>query len=173
MSFRHPFGDARTLSEGGHRDAIYDFSTRGRVVFITDDSGVFEAPIDTVWAYFNSGVAHRSAHHHRQSKLEELSETSFIATWEQEYDGGPVLFEMRGTEYPPLGLAYEVLAGPFAGSRFFFYYTPLGDRTRVTLVGDFASGSIPAAELEAKVIDFFATEFEQDCEGLDRFRAQG
>jgi hypothetical protein len=142
------------------------------MVFVFDDSGVFEAPIEIVWAYFNSGPAHRSAHHHRKSHLEELSETSFVASWEQDYNGGPVFFKMHGTEYPPLGLAYEILAGPFAGSKFFFYYTPVGDRTQVSLVGEFASDSIPAALLKSKVIDFFAIEFEQDREGLDRYQTK-
>ncbi|MFZ1023632.1 MAG: hypothetical protein WAN87_05815 [Thermoplasmata archaeon] len=142
------------------------------MVFIFDDSGVFEAPIGTVWTYFNSGLAHRSAHHHRKSKLEELSEASFVACWEQDYEGGPVVFRVHGTEYPPLGLAYEILEGPFVGSKFFIYYTPLGDRTRVSLVGEFASDSIPTAELESKVTDFFATEFEQDRMGLHRFQTK-
>jgi hypothetical protein len=138
------------------------------MVFIFDDSGVFDAPLEAVWKYFNSGVDHRLAHRHRKSRLEEQSETSFVASWEQDYEGRPVVFKMHGIAFPPLGLAYEVLDGPFDGSKFFFYYTPLGDRTRVTLVGEFASSSIPLRELESKVIDFFATEFEQDAEGLRR-----
>jgi hypothetical protein len=143
------------------------------MVFLFDDSGVFEAPLDSVWKYFNSEVAHRSAHHHRQSRLEELSATSFVASWEQDFEGGSVQFKMRGTEYPPLGLAYEILEGPFAGSKFFFYYTPLGERTRVTLVGEFASESIPEAELPSKVIGFFSAEFLEDAEGLRHFQTRG
>lgn len=136
------------------------------MVFYHDDAGEFEAPLDLVWAYFRSPGDHRTAHGHRHSRLESLTETCFLATWEQEFAGRSVEFQMRGTEFPPLGFAYEVLRGPFAGSKFFNYYRPRGPRTGVTLVGEFRSLTLPDGELEAAVRAFFDTEFEQDRAGL-------
>lgn len=69
---------------------------------------------------------------------------------------------MRWTSFHPFGIAYEVLEGPFVGSTFFVYYRPRGATTRVTLVGDFLSPTIPPSRLEAAVLGFFAREFEQD-----------
>ncbi len=148
------------------RRSIYRHRRRGSVTFVFDDSGIYDAPVELIWKYFSSAVDHRVAHRHRNSRLTELTDTSFIASWEQEYEGRPVTFSMRGTSFYPLGLAYEVLEGPIAGSKFLFYYTPLGQRTRVTLVGEFSSPTIPPGQLPSKVMDFFSTEFEQDAEGI-------
>jgi hypothetical protein len=41
----------------------------------------------------------------------------------------------------PLGLVVEALEGPIAGSKFFNYYTPKGNKTGVTVIGDFKSPS--------------------------------
>jgi hypothetical protein len=52
------------------------------------------------------------------------------------------------------------------GSKFFAYYRPRGAKTRVTVVGDFTSPTIPSARLEAAVLAFFALEFEQDSAAI-------
>jgi hypothetical protein len=73
---------------------------------------------------------------------------------------------MRWTSFAPLGLAYDVLEGPFAGSKFFLYYTPRGERTEVAIVGEFTSPTIPASEVVKALGQFFATEFAQDSEAI-------
>ena len=73
---------------------------------------------------------------------------------------------MRWTAFPLFGIAYEVLDGPFSGSKFFVYYRPRGTKTRVTIVGDFVSPTIPANRLESSVLAFFAREFEQDSAAI-------
>ncbi|MFI5417967.1 MAG: hypothetical protein ACHQ2Y_03600 [Candidatus Lutacidiplasmatales archaeon] len=138
-------------------------------MFLIDDSGEFEAPLEAVWQYFESTADHRAAHHHRNNRLELLPGDSFLASWEQDFEGRSVAFTMRGTTVHPLGLAYEVLEGPFAGSRFLNYYTPKGGRTGVTLVGEFTSRTLPRDELEGKVLTFFGDEFAQDVTGLREF----
>ena len=143
------------------------------VLFLLDDQGVFDAPLETVWRYFESPGDHRVAHLHQNSRLEMLREGSFLASWEQEVDGRTVAITMRGTALHPLGFAYEVLAGPFAGSKFLNFFTPRGRSTQVTLVGQFTSATIPADELEPWVRRFFDLEFEQDLEGIRRMQARG
>ncbi|MCI4319066.1 MAG: hypothetical protein L3K23_02900 [Thermoplasmata archaeon] len=75
---------------------------------------------------------------------------------------------MRWTSFHPVGVAYDVLEGPFAGSRFFLYYTPRGQRTGVTVAGEFVSPTLPSGELEKAVDAFLATEFRQDRDALLR-----
>lgn len=140
-------------------------------MFLVDDTGIYEAPVDEVWAYLASLGDHRRAHHHRHNRLEALPEGRFLATWEQELWGAVATFSMRGTPLPPLGIAYEVLSGPFEGSVLLQYYTPMGNRTRVTLAGQFVSPTLPEDRLEEKVRFFFDREFDEDQEGLHRWRA--
>ena len=136
-------------------------------IFLRDD-GVFDAPLDEIWRFFGSGGEHERAHGHRGVRRKTLGENSGEYSWEQMFDGRSVRFTMRWTAHVPLGLAYEVVEGPFAGSRFFLIYRPDGMRTEVSVLGAFISPSIPSSQLEAAVLRFFGTEFDQDSEALRR-----
>lgn len=132
------------------------------MVFVRDEGSLFEAPLDVVWEFVSSGDGHSSAHRHRKVDRRPLPGNSGQYSWEQEFDGAPTRFVMRWTAFPPVGIAYDVLEGPFTGSRFFLYYTPLGPRTGVTIVGEFCSPTLPVEEIPPAVDRFFALEFEQD-----------
>jgi hypothetical protein len=136
------------------------------VVFVRDEGGVFDAPLADVWAFVGSGDHHSSAHRHRANSRQRWSDRSGEYSWEQEFDGAPTRFTMRWVSYPPLGIAYDVVEGPFAGSRFFLYYEARGDRTGVGVVGEFVSPVLPETEVAAAVDRFFAREFEQDAAAL-------
>jgi len=140
------------------------------MIFLRDEGSVFEAPPEDVWGFVSSGDHHADAHRHRSVRRERVHDQSGTYSWEQDFEGGPVRFTMRWTTFHPLGIAYEVLEGPFAGSRFFLYYVPKGSRTGVDLVGTFESPTIPDERLEASVRRFFAIEFEQDQAGLAEWR---
>jgi hypothetical protein len=141
------------------------------MVFIRDEGDEFEASLDEVWAFIGSGPPHSEAHHHHDVRREPVASNSGVYSWMQEFRGGPVRFTMRWVAFAPVGVAYEVLAGPFEGSKFFLYYTPRGARTRVSVVGEFASKTIPADELEAAVNQFFSVEFDQDSRALRASRS--
>lgn len=132
------------------------------MVFVRDESSVYDAPLHVVWDFFGSGQEHSEAHGHRDVHREKLSEKSGSYSWTQEFQGRSARFAMRWTSFRPLGLGYEVLEGPFAGSKFFLVYTPLGERTGVSVVGEFTSPTIPASQIADAVGAFFALEFEQD-----------
>ena len=74
---------------------------------------------------------------------------------------------MRWRSFPPLGIAYEVLDGPFSGSRFFIVYEPRGSSTGVSVYGEFTSPTIPEDDLGPAVGGFFDLEFEQDRAALE------
>ena len=132
------------------------------MVFLRDEGSAFEAPIESVWGFLDDPDAHTRAHEHTDVARERTGPDTGTYSWTQPFDGEPAAFAMRWRSYYPLGIAYEVLAGPFEGSRFFLYYTPLGDRTGVSVVGDFRSPTLPDAALPRAVERFFAREFEQD-----------
>lgn len=140
------------------------------MVFLQDEGSVFEAPIDVVWEFVGSGNRHSEAHGHRAVKRQRLADPSGVYSWEQPFDGAPTRFTMRWTSFPPVGIAYEVLEGPFTGSKFLLYYTPMGRRTGVTVVGEFVSPSLPDGQVETAVRRFFATEFDQDRAAIEGHR---
>jgi hypothetical protein len=136
------------------------------MVFVRDEGSVYNAPIDDVWRFLSAGPTHSEAHRHRKVERKSLPGNAGEYTWEQDFEGKPERFTMRWTSFSPFGIAYDVLDGPFAGSKFFVYYRPRGTKTRVTIVGDFASSTIPPTRLEAAVLGFFALEFEQDSAAI-------
>jgi hypothetical protein len=136
------------------------------MVFVLDEGSVFDAPLDVVWDFVGLGDEHSHAHHHRAWRRQRGEGNSGTYSWEQEFAGQPTRFTMHWVSYHPLGVAYGVLEGPFAGSHFFLYYTPHGKTTGVTVVGEFASPTIPEARLESEVLRFFSIEFEQDHEAI-------
>jgi len=137
------------------------------VVFVRDDGSVFAADLDTVWEFVGSGDRHSRAHGHRAIRREVRDVTSGTYSWEQPFSGRAERFTMRWRSFHPVGIAYEVLEGPFAGSRFFLVYEPRGRATAVSVVGEFASPTIPEAELPSAIAAFFALEFDQDRAAIE------
>jgi hypothetical protein len=138
------------------------------MVFLRDEGSVFEAPIDAVWRFVSSRDHHSEAHGHRRSERRPIGENVGEYSWEQDFDGRPERFTMRWTAFVPLGVAYEVLEGPFTGSKFFLYYESRGARTAVSIAGEFVSPTLPEADIPSAVDRFFAREFEQDHAAIRR-----
>jgi len=136
------------------------------MVFVRDEGSVYNASLEEVWKFLSASERHSDAHQHRNFSRKELPGNSGEYSWEQEFEGKTERFSMRWTAFPLFGIAYEVLEGPFVGSKFFAYYRPRGNKTRVTIVGEFISPSIAAPQLESSVLRFFAKEFEQDSAAI-------
>ncbi len=136
------------------------------MVFVRDEGSVFDAPRAVVWDFFGSGKEHSDAHRHRDVQRQMVAENVGRYAWTQDFRGTPKRFVMRWTSFAPVGLGYEVLEGPFAGSRFFLYYEPRGEKTGVAVVGEFTSSTIPEPEIASAVEAFFSTEFEQDSAAI-------
>jgi hypothetical protein len=142
------------------------------MVRIVDDGGHFDHPVDVVWKYVQSWD-HPSAHTDRKNtSAKPLSENSAEVSWEQDVMGKPVKVVSRITSYAPVGTTIEVLEGPLAGSKFFQYYTPMGAKTGVTIVGEFTSKTVPEAQLESIVRQNFEHVFGQDTAALKEFAAK-
>jgi len=123
------------------------------MIFIQDSGSVFEAPLETVWKLAEDHVEHGNKIHPdtRNNKAEIIDETSFINSWEQDDENGQTIrMKIKGTPYYPLGIAFEILEGPFADSKYFVYYFLLDNdssKTGVTVVGNFKSSVIPEEQI--------------------------
>jgi hypothetical protein len=137
------------------------------MVFLRDAGSEFDAPLDRVWAFVGSGDHHSQAHRHTNTRRRRLPGNAGEYSWKQPFRGRTERFTMRWRSYHPLGVGYEVLAGPFEGSRFFLFYRPRGGRTGVEIVGEFVSPTLPARSVRSAVRDFFAVEFEQDRAAIE------
>src|SRR5262249_10809193 len=81
-------------------------------------------------------------------------------------DGGRRGLQPRRLD-PPNGIVTTMAGGHFDGARFAHSYTPLGDRTKVDLEGDFPAlpGTSDADEL-AMIDGFFTMTFGEDAETI-------
>lgn len=139
------------------------------MVHIHDEGSEFHAPVEKVWAYL-SAAEHGPAHKDRRnSERKPVGENTLVLSSEQQIGGAWQKVSNRITLYPPVGYSVEFLEGPFAGSKSFTFYTPRGERTGVTVVGEFVSKTVPSADLEAAVLRMLGTTFDEDRVVLEAF----
>ena len=146
------------------------------MTFIQDSGSVFEAPLEVVWKLAKDHVEHGNKIHPntRNNKTEIIEETSFINTWEQDDENGQTIrMKVKGSSFYPLGIAFEILVGPFADSRYFVYYFPIdndNNKTGVTVVGDFKSDVIPEEQIKPTVLGLLEKVFSEDVAYLNEIK---
>ncbi|HEY0579254.1 MAG TPA: hypothetical protein VGC75_00975 [Candidatus Nitrosocosmicus sp.] len=144
------------------------------MVFIEDRQGIFDAPIDKVWNLARAHSTEGSKIHPGAKNIvtEMINEQIFTNSWDEEINGQTVKIKMKGTIFYPLGVAFETIEGPFAGSTYFIYYIPMDDnKTNVVVAGDFRSQSIDPTvgddkRLRSIVLSTLEKVFNEDCEYL-------
>jgi hypothetical protein len=146
------------------------------MTFIQDSGSVFEAPLEMVWKLAEDHVEQGNKIHPntRNNKTEIIDETSFINSWEQDDENSQTIrMKVKGTTYYPLGIAFEILEGPFADSKYFVYYFLLDNdnsKTGVTVVGDFKSNVIPEEQIKLTVLSFLEKVFSEDVAYLNTIK---
>jgi hypothetical protein len=134
------------------------------MVWIEDKGSTFDAPIDFVWKYIFGGDAHDSAHKTtRNSKIGKVSDITISYGSERLLRGKWAPDQMRISMFPPVSVVTEWLEGALAGSKLVYVYTPVGEKTRIDVYGEFTSKTLPANEVEAAAREFLDTEFEADA----------
>jgi hypothetical protein len=146
------------------------------MVFIEDREGVFDAPIDKVWKFAQLHFTDSpKIHPHIKDVITDMStdNNTFNINWNNEIDGQYVKIKINGTIFYPVGVAYEMIEGPFSGSTYFIYYMPRKDnKTNVVLAGEFRSPSIDLTvdgndeRLRSMVLSTLEKAFEEDCKYL-------
>jgi hypothetical protein len=135
------------------------------MVFIHDSGSVFEASLEMVWQLAKDHVGKGNKIHPNtgNNKTEIISETIFVNSWEQEEANGQTIrMKVKGTFYYPLGIAFEVLEGPFADSKYFVYYFSDKSKTGVTVTGNFKSNTIPEDHIKPIVLSILEKAFNED-----------
>jgi hypothetical protein len=140
------------------------------VVFILDQGSVFDAPLEKIWRLMFSHTDH-SHPSMKNFKFDSTADPStFLASWESEYQGTTIQFKAKFVYFPPVGFAIDYLEGPLAGSKEFEYYTPMGDKTGITCVGEFKAVGMSDDQVRAAAMYFYDTVFHEDQENLARMK---
>ena len=134
------------------------------MVYILDEGGVFDAPVDKVWAYLKSDQ-------HRHDSLKMISRemegsNAVVITVERNLMGKTVRSKIRNTLYPPFGFVQEHLEGPTAGSRAFVYYVPKGNKTGVSVVGDYVVSGANEKTTRDAIMAQLQVSFDEDNANL-------
>jgi heme-degrading monooxygenase HmoA len=131
-----------------------------------DAVATFDVPVERVFAYMSAGNhPHRAFKSHRLIGVTENVVTVAVEAYNQ--DGSTTEMTVEHVLDPPSGIVTTMSGGHFDGARFKHSYTPLGDRTKVDLDGDFpALPEMSEVEELAMIDGFFTMVFGEDAETL-------
>ena len=133
------------------------------VQYKKDGIATFDATPETLFQYMSAG-----GHPHAAFKSHRLVgvDGNLVTVAAEVYNPDGSTFEttIEHRLDPPNGIETTMRGGPFDGASFAHAYTPVGERTKVDLEGDFPSldGMSEADEL-AMIDGFFTTIFDEDA----------
>jgi heme-degrading monooxygenase HmoA len=136
------------------------------VHYFKDGVATFDAPVERVFEYMRAGNhPHQAFKRHRLVGVAGHVVTVAVEAYNP--DGSTTEMTVEHRLDPPSGIVTTMAGGHFDGARFVHSYTPLGDRTKVDLEGDFPAlpGMTKADEL-AMIDGFFTMVFGEDTETL-------
>ena len=137
------------------------------MVFIIDEGSVFNAPIEKVWK-LNMSEGNHSHPSVRNYSTTMEGEHPILSYESPGPNGSWMKNKVRLTLLPPVGIVFESIEGPMTGSKSMQFYTPRGNETAVTVVGNWVAGDLPEAQLKPAVLGFLDSVFKEDQANLAR-----
>ena len=132
------------------------------MVYIVDEGSELDMPLEKLWEYLPS-----DSHKHSAKVISrEVQGNVITLTSERDVNGKTVRSKLRLTLYPPLGVAQEHLEGPTAGSKVFSYYTQKGNKTTVTVVGDYKMAGTNDEDTRSAVMQMLGHSFDEDVANI-------
>ncbi len=139
------------------------------MVHVTDD-GIFDEPVEKIWRY----IADQNAHQHsavRFTKVLEQSDKGMTTEAElKNPDGSWHKETWKIGMNPPKSQTTEFLTGPMKGSKYTNTYTPMGNRTKVVVDGEFQAQGMDDAGTKKFVLSFLEMVFNEDTANLKNFK---
>jgi len=139
------------------------------LVHVKDD-GVFDAPIDKLWKYFNDNAAHNHTSFQVTKVLEQKGNAQTVMAKTRNAQGGFDTEKFLMTVNPPKGFSLEYLSGAMKGSKHTHTYTAQGNKTRVDVDGEFVAPGMDEGALRKGVLAYFAQAFEEDNANLKKYK---
>jgi heme-degrading monooxygenase HmoA len=147
--------------------------TPATVHYEKDGVAIFDAPVERIFQYMSAGN-----HPHQAFKSHQLVGVAgnhvTLAVEAYNPDGTTTQMTVEHQLDPPNGIVTTMTGGHFNGARFVHSYTPLGDRTKVDLKGDFPALPGMSKVDELAMIDvFFIAVFGEDSETIRTWTSNG
>jgi hypothetical protein len=139
------------------------------MVHVTDD-GIFDAPVGKIWRY----ISDQNAHQHsavRFTKVLEQSDKGMTTEVElKNPDGSWHKETWKLAMNPPKSQTTEMLVGPMKGSKYTNAYTPMGNRTKVEVDGEFQAQGMDDTATKKFVLSFLEMVFNEDTANLKNYK---
>jgi len=134
------------------------------------DEGVFDAPIDKIWKFLQSN----DEHEHKSVKMSKVVErTEKGMTMEAELknpDGTTMMETIKFTYDPPKGFTMEFIGGRMKGTKHTHTYTPMGNKTKVVVEGEFYGQGMDDNAVRKAALARLAEVFDEDSAALRNFK---
>jgi len=131
---------------------------------------MFDAPVEKIWRFLNDDNSHQHSSLKFSKVLEQTDkgmtaevdimrpgEASHKETWKMSFN-------------PPKGFSLEITSGPMKGTKHTHTYTPMGNKTKVVVEGEFVAQGMDDASLKKAVLGMFEQVFNEDSAGLKNFK---
>ena len=136
------------------------------------DEGVFDAPVDKIWRFLND---EKADHEHRAvkfSKVLEQSEKIMVVEMDAKSPDGKTTFKQTAkfTFNPPKGFDMEFLSGPMVGTKHTHTYTPMGNKTKVEVAGEFKVQGLDEQATKKAALALLEEFFNEDNAALKNYK---
>ena len=139
------------------------------MVHVTDE-GVYDHPVEKIWRYLNDDKGHQHSSI-RMLKAIEQSDKGMVAEFEVKTRDGTWRKEMWKMSFnPPKGFSLEITSGPMKGTKHTHTYTPMGDKTKVTVEGEFLTQGMDDATIKKAALTRLEEVFNEDAANLRTYK---
>ena len=135
------------------------------------DEGVFDAPIDKIWRFLQDENAN---HEHRGVTISKVLERSgklmVVEIDAMNPDGKAFNETAKFTFNPPKGFDMEFLSGPMTGTKHTHTYTPMGEKTKVEVAGEFKIQGLDEQATRKAALTQLEQLFNEDNAALKQYK---
>ena len=139
------------------------------MVHVKDD-GVFDAPLEKVWKYINDDTGHQHSAVKFTGVLEQSDKGMTVEVDVKNPDGSSHKETWKMAMNPPKSHTTEILSGPMKGSKHTHTYTPMGNKTKVEVDGEFKVEGMDDASAKKAVLGFLEMVFNEDSANLKNYK---
>lgn len=134
------------------------------------DEGTFDAPLEKIWRFLQDNTSHDHKFI-KSRKVLEQTDKYMIVEMETSMDGKTTAtHKAKFTFNPPKGFNIEFLAGPQIGSKHTHTYTPMGNKTKVVIEGEFKIQGLDDQATRKAALAFLEQIYNEDNEALRNFK---
>ena len=131
---------------------------------------MFDAPLEKIWRFLNDDNSHQHSSL-KFSKVLEQTDKGMTAEVDVKRPGEPSHKETWKMSFnPPNGFSLEITSGPMKGTKHSHTYTPMGNKTKVVVEGEFVAQGMDDASLKKAVLGMFEQVFNEDSAALKNYK---